>query len=70
MDLLFHTSTLTTGQQKIIKDKEPDAYKLLAASYEKLKEKQIPEQLIQAFLRDRKALSLEECQNIWKTCGK
>ena len=66
MELILQKCNLTTNQRKIIKDKEPSVTKLLAASNEKLQEIRIPEEILQAFLSARKALSLEECQVILK----
>ena len=66
MDIIFQKSSLTIQQQEFIKGKEPEADRLLAASDEVLRRKGIPEEIILLLLAARKALSLEECQNVWK----
>ena len=66
MDILFQKSSLTKEQQAFIKGKESYAHRLLAASDELLREKEIPEEIIQLLLAARKALSLEACKFVWK----
>ena len=66
MDSFLQKCNLTETDQKVIKEKESDVLVLLAASDEKLREKQIPEKIIQLVVTGRKSLSLEECRIIWK----
>ena len=66
MDIIFQKSSLTKEQQGLVKGKESNARIILAASDEILRQKAIPEKIIQLLLAARKTLSLEECQNVWK----
>ena len=66
MDTLLQKCNLPVDEQKVIKEKEPRAFVILASSYKSLQGKQIPENIIQSIVAGRKALSLEECQIIFK----
>ena len=66
MDTFLQKLNLTEEEQKVIKEQEPNAFAILANSYESLQRKQIPENIIQSIVAGRKALSLAECQIILK----
>ena len=58
MEIFLQKCNLTETDQKVLKEKKSGVTLLLSASYEKLREKQIPEKIIQLVVTGRKALSL------------
>ena len=66
MDAFLQICGLTQTQKILIEEKEPDLLSLSAASYEDLKEKEIPDDIIKSFITGRQAISLEDCQKVLK----
>ena len=64
MDVFLEKCGLTETQKEVIKKKYSIPAYLFPASYEELKEKQIPDEIIKAFMTGRQAISLEDCQNV------
>ena len=59
MDVLLQKCDLTRDQQNIMDDEECNGRYQLSSFSERLREKQISEEIIQSFITNRKELSLE-----------